>query len=118
MGKAFTFVFGLVTGVALILLIEGPFDTQLIQRQVGAGLQKAGRGARDIGLATTVRGALALQKDFDLFGGISVDADGDQVTLTGTVGSRDQRELAELIARGVEGVEHVINDLEIQRDQQ
>lgn len=115
MRKIGIFVFGLVTGVALILFLEGPLDMGIIQRQAGDAMQQAGRTAAHLRLETTVRAALALQKDFELFGGIQVEAEGDDITLSGTVASEDQKRLAELIARGVDGVDEVDNDLEIHR---
>ncbi len=107
------FLFGLVTGIALIHVLEGPLDIPVIRRQARAALDEAGRKAADLTLAASVRAALALQKEFALFGGIEVAASEGVVTLRGTVGSADQRKLAELIARGVEGVERVVNELEV-----
>ena len=83
----FMFVFGLVTGVALIHVLEGPLDYQLLRREAGKAIGEAGRASRDLRLATTVRAALALQKDFELFGGIDVKAKEGEITLSGTVGS-------------------------------
>jgi len=109
----FMFVFGLVTGVALIHVLEGPLDYQLLRREAGKAIGEAGRASRDLRLATTVRAALALQKDFELFGGIDVKAKEGEITLSGTVGSDDQRKLAGLIARGVDGVDAVVNRLRV-----
>ncbi len=109
----FMFVFGLVTGVAVIHIIEGPLDYQLLRREAGKAIGEAGRASRDLRLTTAVRAALALQKDFDLFGGIRIESDEGEVTLSGTVGSDDQRKLAELIARGVDEVEGVVNRLRV-----
>lgn len=109
----FMFVFGLVTGVALIHILEGPLDYQLLRREAGEAINEAGKASRDLRLAATVRTALALQKDFALFGGITVDAEEGEITLGGTVGSDDQRKLAELITRGVDGVEAVTNRLRV-----
>ena len=108
----FAFLFGLVTGIAVIHVLEGPLDFQLLRREAGTVIEDAGRGAHDLRLAASVRAALALQKDFALFGGIKVDIDDDVVTLSGKVGTEDQRKLAELIARGGRGVEDVVNELE------
>ena len=107
------FVFGLVTGVALLHFLEGPLNLGILKQEAGEALQQAGRSAADLQLEGKVRAALALQKDFELFGGISVEVDGDDITLTGTVGTEDQKRLAELISRGVDGVDRVDNDLEI-----
>ena len=111
----FAFVFGVVFGIAVIHVLDGPLNYNLIRREAGEVLDDASRGAHQLRLGASVRAALALQKDFDLIGGIQVEVDESDVTLRGTVASADQRKLAELIARGVEGVEGVDNRLEIER---
>lgn len=110
----FTFLFGLVTGATLVLLLDRPVDVGQLRQDAGAAVASAGRGARDLALQTSVRAALALQRDFSLMGGIVVDASEGRVTLSGKVASEDQRKLAELITRGVDGVESVDNHLEIE----
>lgn len=118
----FAFLFGLVTGVAAVYVLDGPLDFTLLRERAGEALHEAGRGANTLRLESSVRAALALQKDFDLFGGIGVDVEADDddeeatVILSGTVGSEDQRRLAELIARGVEGVGTVDNRLQVDPD--
>ncbi len=109
----FVFVIGLVLGVGIMMLSDGPFDLEMFGDNAGEAIEDAGRGARHLQLEARVRTALALQKDFDLFGGISVEAQEDTVTLSGTVASTEQRQLAELIAKGVDGVGGVVNELEI-----
>lgn len=114
MRTVLAFLFGLVTGVAAIYVLDGPLNLDLIRREAGEVVQKAGEGAREIRLESTVKTALALQRDFSLLGGIDVDADGEgNVVLEGRVASEDQKQLAELIARGVEGVESIDNRLEV-----
>ena len=98
------FVAGLLAGVAIMLAVGGPLEVAVLG------------GARDMQLEARVRAALALQKDFALFGGISVEANEDTVTLSGTVASAEQLQLAELIAKGVDGVEGVVNGLEVHSD--
>ncbi len=113
----FVFMFGLLAGIAAVLVLNGPFDLGPFGDSASEVLDDAGRGARHLQLETRVRTALALQKDFDLFGGIAVAAEGDVVTLAGTVGSAAQRQLAELIANGVDGVGGIVNELEISADE-
>lgn len=114
MRTVLAFLFGLVTGVAAIYVLDGPLNVDLIRREAGEVVQKAGEGARELRLESTVRAALALQRDFSLLGGIAVAADADgNVVLEGRVTSEEQRQLAELIARGVEGVESVDNRLQV-----
>lgn len=115
----FAFLFGLVTGVAAVYVMDGPLDFQLIRHQAGVVLDDAGRNARALRMEGSVRAALALQKDFSLIGGgIDVNVEeGDEespiVVLSGTVRTEDQRKLAELITRGVEGVGKVVNRLKV-----
>jgi osmotically-inducible protein OsmY len=112
----FVFVFGVVTGLAFAYIIEQrPVDWVEVREDAGATLQQARRGARDLSVEASVRTALTLQKDFNLFGGIGVNAEQGVVTLTGTVGSQEQRVLAERIAEGIDGVERVINEIEVHR---
>ena len=67
----------------------------------------------DVAVTASVRAALALQKDFDLFGGIGVSTERGIVTLKGSVADDERRRLAGLIAQGIEGVREVVNDLEL-----
>lgn len=109
----FSFLFGVVCGVALIYVLDGPLDMSLVQREASEIAEDASRGARNLRLETTVRAALALHRDFSLMGSIEVDAQEGEVTLAGSVATEDQRELAELITRGVDGVDRVVNELEV-----
>lgn len=119
----FAFVFGLVAGVAAVYVLDGPLDFQLLQERAGVVLDEAGRNARRLRLESSVRAALALQKDFDLVGGgIDVELEEREeertaVVLSGVVRSEDQRQLAGLIARGVEGVDEVVNRLRVEPDE-
>ena len=110
------FLFGFLAGVTVIHFLEGPLDMGLLRDEASEALDDAGRGARDLQLSTKVRAALALHKDFDLFS-IDVEADAEEgtVALAGQVGTADERALAELITHGVDGVEDVVNRLEIHR---
>ncbi|NKB90212.1 MAG: BON domain-containing protein [Acidobacteria bacterium] len=110
----FVFLFGLIAGIAVIFVLDSGVDLGSMGDSASEVLDDAERGARHLQLEARVRTALALQKDFDLFGGIGVSAEDDTITLTGKVGSEDQQALAELIAKGVDGVGAVINELEIQ----
>jgi len=109
----FVFVVGLVVGIAVMMAADSSVDFDFLGDNAGEAIEDASRGARHLQLETRVRAALALQKDFDLFGGISVEAEDDRITLSGEVGSIDQLQLAELIAKGVDGVGSIVNDLEV-----
>jgi hypothetical protein len=110
----FVFLFGLIAGVAIVLVLRSPLDLGPMGDSANEVLDDAERGARHLQLEARVKTALALQKDFDLFGGIGVEAESDVVTLTGKVGTDEQRQLAELIAKGVDGVGEIVNELEVQ----
>ena len=112
----FVFVVGLITGIAVMLAVDGQLGSGLLDRDAGEMFEEASRGARHLQIEARVHTALALQKDFALFGGISVTGEDDSVTLTGTVASTEQLQLAELIAKGVDGVGSVVNELEILSD--
>jgi hypothetical protein len=112
----FGFVVGLITGIALMLVVDGPSYFGLLGDNAGEAIEGASRSARQLQLETRVRTALALQKDFDLIGGISVEAEDDEVTLSGTVATIEQLQLAELIAKGVDGVGSIVNELEVRGD--
>ena len=80
-------------------------------RQMG---RRVGSGANDLWLWTKTRSALAYADDLrDVT--INVDVENDVVTLTGTVGSDAQKSKAEQVARGIEGVRSVNNNLTVTR---
>ena len=104
-----TLLGGIILGVAIAHFVFGPIDW------VGVG-QQTGDVVNDAATVGAVRAALALQKDFELFGDIDVATDDGVVTLSGHVATAEQRQLAELISRGVQGVSEVINELEIRSE--
>ncbi len=106
MKPVLTLIGGIVSGIAIAHFVFGPIDW------TGAR-DRTGEVVTDVATATAVRAALALQKDFELFGDIDVAADDGLVTLSGRVSTYEQRQLAELISRGVHGVTQVNNELEI-----
>jgi hypothetical protein len=108
------FLLGLALGAGAVMFLDSPADLPLPVDRMGEVIDEAGRGARHLQLQARVRAALALQKDFDLFGGISAEATENTITLRGKVATVEQRQLAELITRGVDGVEGVVNELEIE----
>jgi hyperosmotically inducible protein len=103
-------VVGVVAGIVIGLLIAQIWGIPL--DWIGVDDETTG-AVSDVAVTATVRAALALQKDFDLFGGIDVNVEQGVVTLTGSVANDEQRQLAALIARGIEGVDRVINELEL-----
>ena len=73
---------------------------------------KIGTGAEDLWLWTKTRAALAAADDLrDTT--INVDVDNGVVTLKGTVATQDQVKRADAVAKGVEGVKSVRNELKV-----
>ncbi len=113
----------LLAGIALVCLVLGlAWTTFLVstrgwdqaREDLKSSLQGAAYAAKetsqDAALTTKVKTALALSKRIPA-GQISVDSEGDVVTLRGEVPSEQVRELAEAIARDVPGVREVHNHL-------
>jgi hypothetical protein len=74
--------------------------------------RKIGAGANDLWIWTKTRAALASADDLR-DSTISVDVDNDVVTLTGTVPDQAQKSKAEQVARGIEGVSSVKNEIQV-----
>lgn len=77
--------------------------------------RKVGKGADDLWIWTKTRTALATAEDLR-DSSISVDVDNDVVTLSGTVPTDAQKAKAEQVARNVEGVKSVKNELHVARE--
>ena len=75
--------------------------------------RKVGTGANDLWLWVKTRFDLAAADDLR-DSTINVDVDNDVVTLTGTVASAAQKTRAEAVAKAVEGVKSVRNQLRVQ----
>jgi hyperosmotically inducible protein len=75
--------------------------------------RKVGTGANDTWLWIKTRFDLAAADDLR-DSTINVDVDNDVVTLTGTVASAAQKTRAEAVAKAVEGVKSVRNQLKVQ----
>ena len=99
-------VAGILIGLAIAHFWAIPLDS------IGIGGQ-TGEAVSDVAITASVRAALALQKDFSLFGGIEVRTERGVVTLRGSVADKEQKQLAGLIARGVEGVREVVNEIRL-----
>ncbi len=74
--------------------------------------RKIGSGANDLWLWTKARAALAAADDLR-DSTVNVDVDNAVVTLTGTVANQAQKAKAERVAKGVEGVKSVKNNLTV-----
>lgn len=90
--------------VALIFVLNG------CQAVTGETL---GQSIDDTTITTTVKAKLAAEKGSTLTR-VGVDTNRGIVTLTGVVSSNADRALAERVARGVDGVKSVTNNLQIQ----
>lgn len=87
-------------------------NKERFEREAKEAGRKIGSGADDAWLWTKTRAALAYAEDLrDVT--INVDVENNVVTLTGSVGSDAQKGKAEQIARSVEGVRDVKNQLAV-----
>jgi len=73
--------------------------------------------AHDATLTTKVKSALAADVGLKTLTGINVDTSGSVVTLKGSVDTAANKSRAEQVARGVEGVSSVKNELIVQAKQ-
>ena len=74
-----------------------------------------GGPVRDTWVKSKLESSFALNDDLSALD-IDTDVDGGQVTLSGTVDSEDQRQMAEEVALGIEGVSAVDNQLMVEAD--
>jgi len=95
----------IAAGFALIFMLGG------CQAMTG---RTAGQNVDDSGTTAAVKARLA-QAQVSSLTRIDVDTNGGVVALNGTVESASQRAQAEQIARAVNGVKRVINNLQVQR---
>ena len=73
--------------------------------------------SKDSWLTTKVKSALAADVGLKTLTGINVDTTGSVVTLKGSVDTAANKSRAEQVARGVEGVSSVKNELAVQAKQ-
>jgi osmotically-inducible protein OsmY len=73
--------------------------------------------SKDSWLTTKVKSALAADVGLKTLTGINVDSAGSVVTLKGSVDTAANKSRAEQVARGVEGVSSVKNELTVQAKQ-
>ncbi|MGH7848449.1 MAG: BON domain-containing protein [Candidatus Binatia bacterium] len=74
--------------------------------------KSAGRNIDDASLTASVKAQLVADKAANLVR-VDVDTNNGVVYLNGTVESRDQKERAEQLARRVDGVRKVVNNLQV-----
>lgn len=85
-------------------------DPRQVDERVVSGIHAGGDNAADIALADEVATRLALDRRLD-GATVTVVADGGDVSLTGSAVSNDQGQVAQELARQVEGVERVTGTL-------
>lgn len=90
-------------------------DRERYQREARESGRTVGSGANDGWLWVKTRFELATADDLR-DSTINVDVDNDVVTLTGTVASAAQKARAETVAKSVEGVKSVRNQLQVRAD--
>jgi hyperosmotically inducible periplasmic protein len=76
--------------------------------------ETVGKGASNAALTTKVKSALAKDAGFKTLGKIDVDSNEGVVTLKGRVESADAKKKAEQIAKQVDGVKSVKNQLRVE----
>ena len=87
-------------------------DRARFEREAREAGRKVGTGANDLWLWTKTRAALATADDLR-DSTVDVDVENDRVTLSGTVANAAQKTRAEQVARGIEGVKSVKNQLRV-----
>lgn len=75
-------------------------------------MDRAGAAMDDAAISTKVRAAIVAERDLSVFK-IDVDTKQGVVMLTGNVDSEAQRTRAEEVARGIQGVQSVDNQLTV-----
>jgi hyperosmotically inducible periplasmic protein len=77
--------------------------------------RKIGTGANDLWIWVKTRAALAAADDLR-DSTVNVDVENDTVTLTGTVANAAQKSRAETVAKGIEGVKAVKNQVTVKAE--
>jgi hypothetical protein len=88
------------------------YDKNRAEYEKDKGTSSIGQGANDSWLWFKTKGALATTNDLR-DSTINVDVANDVVTLRGTVATAAQKTQAETVAKGIEGVKSVKNDLQV-----
>jgi hyperosmotically inducible protein len=83
----------------------------------GSTTSEIKQDSKDSWLTTKVKSALAADVGLKTLTGINVDTTGSVVTLKGSVDTAANKSHAEQVARGVEGVSSVKNELTVQAKQ-
>jgi hyperosmotically inducible protein len=78
--------------------------------------EKVSKGASNAALTTKVKTALAKDAGFKTLAKVDVDSNEGVVTLKGRVESADAKKKAEQIAKQVDGVKSVKNELRVEAD--
>lgn len=103
------------------LIIAAAMSTGALLGSLGSGVyaagadgqnQSAGEYASDAMITTKVKGAFVADSALSALD-IAVETNDGVVTLTGTVGSQAELEQAARVARDIEGVKQVKNDIKI-----
>lgn len=88
------------------------YDKNRAEYEKDKGNSKIGTGANDSWLWFKTRAALLTTSDLRE-STINVDVENDVVTLRGTVANAEQKKKAEEVAKGIDGVKSVKNDLQV-----
>lgn len=111
-----------VAAAALLLPLSasayesGDAEDKTVREQAGEMLDKAGDAASDLRIHLAIETELARSDELSALM-IDTDVQDGEVRLQGEVKSSAERELAEQLAKSVEGVKSVRNDLEVKSDE-
>ncbi len=105
------------TATPLLALILAGGCSERQQQKMETEAKEAGQAAEqkvdNAATTTAVKSKLAADVRLSTLTSINVDSTGGVVTLTGTVPRADDKSKAEQVAMTVDGVQRVINNLEI-----
>lgn len=90
------------------------YEKDRVKYEADKGTSTIGQGVNDSYIWFKTKGALATTEGSLRDSTINVDVNNDIITLKGTVATADQKEMAEKVAKGIEGQKGVKNELKVQ----
>ncbi|MBX9601638.1 MAG: BON domain-containing protein [Bryobacteraceae bacterium] len=99
---------------AAAMMMTAAACTERQERSAERAADSAGRTVDNAATTTAVKTKLAADVRLSTLTSINVDSNGSTVTLTGRVPTDDDKRRAEEVARSVDGVARVVNNLVVQ----
>jgi hyperosmotically inducible protein len=115
--KALAFTLSVAVALALAACSSNRNPNSSSGGTSGSTTSEIKQDSKDSWLTTKVKSALAADVGLKTLTGINVDTTGSVVTLKGSVDTAANKSHAEQVARGVEGVSSVKNELTVQAKQ-